>query len=125
MAVTHPSAIRTILADTVVDSIDVGGAGSLIFDTSGDVEVATLTFATPAFNAASGPTAAITTDSITSDTDAAGGIVAKFRMTNGSAADAGFLGVVLTSGGDINLSSLDVGVGDTVSMSDLSYTASP
>jgi hypothetical protein len=57
MAVTHPAAVRTIVANAVVDSIDVGGAGSLIFQTSGSVEVATLVFANPAFGAASGPTA--------------------------------------------------------------------
>ena len=121
MAVTHPAAVRTIIADAVVDSIDVGGAGSLIFQTSGDVEVATLTFSATAFGAASGPTA--TAAAITSDTSATGGTVAKFKIQNGSAADAGFAGAVSTSGSDINLSSLAVGALDTVSISSLTYTA--
>ena len=121
MAVTHPAAVRTIIADAVVDSIDVGGAGSLIFQTSGDVEVATLTFSATAFGAASGPTA--TAAAITSDTSATGGTVAKFKIQNGSAADAGFAGAVSTSGSDINLSSLAVGASDTVSISSLTYTA--
>lgn len=121
MAVTHPAAVRTIIANAVVDSIDVGGAGSLIFQTSGDVEVATLAFGATAFGAASGPTA--TANAITSDTSATGGVVAKFKIQNGSAADAGFAGAVSTSGSDINLSSLTVGVGDTVSISSLTYTA--
>ena len=121
MAVTHPAAVRTIIADAVVDSIDVGGAGSLIFQTSGDVEVATLTFSATAFGAASGPTA--TAAAITSDTNATGGTVAKFKIQNGSAADAGFAGAVSTSGSDINLSSLAVGASDTVSISSLTYTA--
>jgi dTDP-4-amino-4,6-dideoxygalactose transaminase len=122
MAVTHPAAVRTILADAVVDSIDTGGAGSLIVQTSGDVEVATLTFSATAFGAASGPTA--TAAAITSDTNATGGTVAKFKIQNGAAADAGFAGAVSTSGSDINLSSLAVGAGDTVSISSLTYTAS-
>ena len=121
MAVTHPAAVRTIVANAVVDSIDVGGAGTLIFQTSGSVEVATLTFANPAFGAASGATA--TANAITSDTSATGGSVTKFKIQNGSAADAGFAGAVSTSGSDINLSSLTIGVGDTVSMSSLTYTA--
>lgn len=121
MAVTHPTAVRNAIADAVVDSIDSGGAGSLIFQTSGDVEVATLTFSATAFGAASGGTA--TAAAITSDTSATGGTVAKFKIQNGSAADAGFAGAVSTSGSDINLSSLTVGAGDTVSISSLTYTA--
>ncbi len=121
MAVTHPSAVRDIIANAVVDSIDVGGAGSLIFQTSGDVEVATLTFSATAFGASSSGTA--TASAITSDTNATGGTVAKFKIQNGSAADAGFAGAVSTSGSDINLSSLTVGAGDTVSISSLTYSA--
>lgn len=123
MAVTHPAAVRTIIADAVVDSIDVGGAGSLIFQTSGDVEVATLTFGNPAFGAASGPTA--TANSITDDSSATGGTIAKFKIQNGSAADAGFAGSVTATGGggDIELTSLAIGAGDTVSVTSLTYTA--
>jgi hypothetical protein len=113
--------VRTIVANAVVDSIDVGGAGSLIFQTSGSVEVATLVFANPAFGAASGPTA--TANAIADDTTATGGTVSKFKIQNGSAADAGFAGSVAVSGGDINLSSLSIGAGDTVSVTSLTYTA--
>lgn len=121
MAVTHPTAVRNLIANAVVDSIDVGGAGSLIFQTSGDSEVATLTFSATAFGDSSSGTA--TAAAISSDTDATGGTVAKFKIQNGSAADAGFAGAVSTSGSDINLSSLAVGAGDTVSISSLTYTA--
>ena len=121
MALTHPTAVRNTVADAVCDSIDTGGAGSLIFETSGDVEVATCTFGSPAFGAASSGTC--TANAITSDTDATGGTIAKFKIQNGSAADAGFAGNVQTSGGDINLSSLVIGAGDTVSMSSLTYSA--
>ena len=121
MAVTHPTAVRNGLADYVVDLIDAGaGAGTLEFQTSGNVEVATLTFSDPAFGAATGGTA--TASAITSDTSATGGTVAKFvvKDSNGNPV---FHGAVSTSGSDINLSSLAVGVGDTVSISSLTYSA--
>lgn len=121
MAVTHPTTVRNGLADYVVDLIDAGaGAGTLEFQTSGNVEVATLTFSDPAFGAATGGTA--TASAITSDTSATGGTVAKFvvKDSNGNPV---FYGAVGTSGSDINLSSLAVGAGDTVSISSLTYTA--
>jgi hypothetical protein len=121
MAVTHATTVRTAIADLVVDLIDAGaGAGTLEFLTSGDVEVATLTFSDPAFGAASSGTA--TASAITSDTSATGGTVAKFR-TKDSNGNVVFLGAVSTSGSDINLSSLSVGVGDTVAISSLTYSA--
>ena len=121
MAVTHATTVRTAIADLVVDLIDAGaGAGTVEFLTSGDVEVATLTFSDPAFGAASSGTA--TASAITSDTSATGGTVAKFR-TKDSNGNVVFLGAVSTSGSDINLSSLSVGVGDTVAISSLTYSA--
>lgn len=121
MSVTHATTVRTAIADLVVDLIDAGaGAGTLEFLTSGDVEVATLTFSDPAFGAASSGTA--TASAITSDTSATGGTVAKF-VTKDSNGTAVFYGAVSTSGSDINLSSLSVGVGDTVAISSLTYSA--
>jgi len=120
-AVTHPSAVRTAIADLVVDRLDAGaGAGVLVFQTAASAAVATLTFSDPAFGAASSGTA--TASAITSDTNATGGTVSKFE-TRDSNAVAVFLGAVSTSGSDINLSSLAVGAGDTVSMSSLTYSA--
>ena len=73
MAVTHPTTVRNGLADYVVDLIDAGaGAGTIEFQTSGDVEVATLTFSDPAFGAASSGTA--TADTITDDSSAKSGV---------------------------------------------------
>jgi hypothetical protein len=120
MAVTHGSAIRDVLCNAVVDAIDTGGAGTLVFNTSGDVEVATLAFGATAFGAASSGTA--TANAITSDTSATGGTVAKFVAKSGAGTTI-FQGAVSTSGSDINLSSLAVGVGDTVSISSLTYSA--
>jgi hypothetical protein len=123
MAITHPTAVRTVIADAVVDRLDAGsGAGQLIFMTSGDVEVATLTFSDPAFGAASSGVA--TASAITSDTSATGGTIAKFKAVD-SDGNIAFQGAVGTSGSDINLSSLTPAPGDTVAVSFLSYTAAP
>ena len=122
-AVTHPATVRTTLADTVVDLIDAGaGAGTLFIQTSGDVEVATLTFSDPAFgNAASGTA---TANSITDDSSATGGTAANFDAQDSDSNDV-FLGSVGTSGEDINLSSVSIGAGDTVSITSLTYSAPP
>jgi len=58
MAITLSTAARNAAADAVVDLIDGGtGAGNLVFQTSGDVEVATLAFSATAFGGASSGTA--------------------------------------------------------------------
>lgn len=120
-AVTHPTGVRNTLADTVVDLIDAGaGAGTLEIQTSGDVEVATLTFSDPAFGSAAAGTA--TANAITDDTNATGGTAAKFEA-NDSDSNQVFLGAVSTSGSDINLSSVSIGSGDTVSITSLTYSA--
>lgn len=123
MAVTHATAIRNTIADAVVDAIDAGvGDGTLELQTSGAVEVATLTFSATAFGAASSGVA--TAAAITDDTSATGGTITQFQIKNGS-------GTVIISGsvsasgggGDIVISSTSIGAGDTVSASSLTYTA--
>ena len=117
MAVTHPTATRNGIADYVVDQLD---GGTLEIQTSGDVEVATLTFGTPAFGAAASGTA--TANAITQDSSATGGTAAKAQLKN-SGATAIVNCAVGASGSDINLSSVSIGAGDTVSVSSLTYTA--
>lgn len=123
MAVTHATALRTVLADAAVDSLDNGAAaGTLEFQTAGSVEVATLTFSDPAFGAASGPTA--TAAAISSDTSATGGTIAKAVLQDSDGNDKILCSVTATGGGgDIELSSVVVSAGQTVSMSSLTYTA--
>jgi dTDP-4-amino-4,6-dideoxygalactose transaminase len=72
-------------------------------------------------NAAAG---VATANAISSDTNAAGGVVTKFELRDKSGV-AVILGSVGTSGQDINLSSTTIGVGDTVTVSSLTYTAMP
>jgi hypothetical protein len=122
MALTHTTAIRNGIADYVVDAIDGGtGSGTLEFQTSGNVEVATLTFSATAFGAAGSGTATAAT--ITDDTNATGGTVAKFVIKDGDGTEIfqGTAGDVGTE--DIVLSSASIGAGDTVSCSSLTYSA--
>jgi hypothetical protein len=125
MAITHGSTTRDAVCNAVVDRLDLGSgtsAGRLVFQTSGGTAVATLALSNPAFGNASSGVA--TANSITSDTNAAGGTTTKFELRDRDAV-AVILGAVGTSGSDINLSSVIIGAGDTVSVSSLTYTAMP
>ena len=123
MTVTHPDAVRTVLADAVVDLIDAGAtAGTLIFQTSGDAEVATLTFTDPAFGGAAGGVA--TASAITSDTDATSSQIAKARAKDWNDVEVFACSVTASGGGgDIQLSSVVISAGQTVSVSSLTYAA--
>lgn len=123
MSVTHPTAVRNGIADFVVDQLDEGTPpGKLQFQTSGDVAVATLTFPNPAFGSASVGVA--TAGTIVSDSSAAGGTIAKARLKNAALTDKIICSVTATGGGgDIELSSVVVSAGQTVSMTSLTYTA--
>ena len=123
MAVTHPAAIRTGIADYVVDQLDLNTPpAKLVFQTSGGTAVATLTFSNPAFGAASSGVA--TASAITSDSSAVGGTVAKAELRQGGATPVILCSVTATGGGgDITLSSVTVTAGQQVSMTALTYTA--
>jgi hypothetical protein len=117
---TLTTAARNAACNAIVDLIDAGaGAGTLVFETAADAEVATLTFSDPAFgNSAVG---VATASAITSDTSAAGGTIAQVSAYDSDAAkvfelDAG------TSGTYMIVSSVEVGAGDTVSCSSLTVT---
>ena len=125
MAITHVTSIRSGLADYVVDAIDgsTGDAnGDLVIMTSGDVEVATLAFSDPAFGAASSGTA--TANAISDDTNATGGTAALFKVQDKGNNEI-FRGSVTATGGggDLQLSSVSIGNGDTVSVTSCTYTA--
>ena len=124
MSLVHVVAIRNSVADLVVDLIDAGaGAGYIEFQTSGDVEVATCPFGDPAFGAAATGTA--TANAITDDSSATGGTIAKFRIKDSDNTEVFSGTVTVTSGGgDIELTSVIIGAGDTVSMTSLTYSSS-
>ena len=123
VAVTHPTAVRTGIADFVVDQLDEGTPpGTLVIQTVANVTVATLTLSNPAFGAAVNGTA--TAGAITSDTNAAGGTAAKARLRNAAGTDKIICSVTATGGGgDIELDDITINAGQTVSITSLTYTA--
>lgn len=114
------TAVRNLACDAIVDSIDAGtGAGYIQFETSGDVEVATLTCSDPAFGSAAAGVA--TAAAITSDTNATGGTVAQASWYDSDNTKR-WENTVATSGAEITISSTTIGAGDTVSMSSFTVT---
>lgn len=124
-AVTHGSAMRDAIANLVTNAIDAGSPpGTLVFQTSGDVAVATLTFGVDSFGAASA--AVCTAGTITPDSSAVGGTIAKARLKNAAGTDVIICSVTATGGGgDITLSSVVITAGQTVALTSLTYTAPP
>ena len=122
MTINHVVAVRNALADLIDTTINTGaGTATLVFETAGSAEVATVNLQNPAFGAASGGT--ITLQGVPlSDSNATGGTVAQFKV-NDRDGDEVFSGSVGTSGEDINLSSLAIGAGDTVEIVSLTYSA--
>lgn len=123
MAITLTTAGRDAMCDALVDLIDGGTTdttGDLVLKTSADAEVATLSWAaTPAFGASS--TGVATMNTIQDDTSATGGdLTGGYHMFQDRNNAEIFRGSIGTSGADLNISSLNIGVGDTVSCS--SYT---
>jgi hypothetical protein len=123
MAVTHPAAIRTALADYVVDQLDLNTPpGKLIMQTAGSTTVATLTFANPAFGAAAAGTA--TANAIVADTNAVGGTIGKAELRQGAGTPIVLCSVTTTGGGgDIQLNSVVISAGQQVSLTSLTYSA--
>lgn len=126
MAITLIAATQNAACDAIVDLVDGGaGAGTLEIKsaastTAGTSEVATLTFASPAFGNASAGTASLAS-AMTNDTNATGGTASDYTVfdSNGTAI---WQGKVATSGSDLNLSSTTIGAGDTVSISTFTLT---
>jgi hypothetical protein len=117
---TLSTAGRNAACNAVVDLLDAGsGAGKLVFRTSGDVEVATLTFSDPAFgNAATG---VATASAITADSSATGGTITKATLED---SDANIVLTVTsnTSTGEIVLTSATIAATETVACSSLTVT---
>jgi len=121
MAVTHPTAVRTMMADLVVDQLDLDGPpGTVVFQTSGGTTVATLTLSKPAFGAASNGQASAAT--ITADPSAVGGVTTKAELRRGAGTPI-VLCSVGTSGADIILNNTTITAGQTVALTSLTYTA--
>ena len=125
---THPAAIRNAFADLITSTCST--TGRLVFRitgstaTSPSTPVATLTLSNPiGAGAAAG---VLTLSAISSDTNAAGGVIA-FATLQTAAGTIACHTTVGTSGDAVNITSggLTVTAGDTVACSALSYTACP
>lgn len=123
MSVTHTTATRNTISDTVLALINAGTPpGHLEFQDSGTTVVSTLTFSNTSFAASSSGTA--TANSITSDTNAVGGTIAKALFKNAAGTEIFRCSVTATGGGgDITLSSVVISAGQTVSVTSLTYSA--
>ena len=122
MAIVHSLVTRNGIADYVASQINGAAASTLEFQTSADVEVATLIFSLTAFGAAA--SGVITANAITSDTTGTAGTIAKARIKKSTLAEVLNCSVTATGGGgDIQLSSVVISTGQTVAVSSLTYTA--
>ena len=118
MTVTLETVARNAACDAVVDLLD---GGTIEFQTAASAEVATLTLGTPAFGAASVGVA--TANAIGSDTSATGGTITKAVFKTSLAAAVFTVTTTITgSGGTIELTSVAIGVGDTVALSSYTHT---
>lgn len=124
MAITHSTAARNKAADEVLALLNAGGGGDLMFLTAADAEVATCALSGTAFGSASSGTA--TANAISDDEDATGGTTTKFELRDGNdnMVITGSVGLP-SSGADIELSSVEIGAGDKVEVTSLTYTAMP
>jgi len=113
--------LRNTLADAIDTAFNVTGPGTLLFETVGDVEVATLaSVQNPAFGAAAA--GVITLLGVTlSDTSATGGTTTQFSGRNGAALKQWEL-TVGTGGTEIIISSTIVGATDQVDLTALTIT---
>jgi hypothetical protein len=124
---THPTAFRTTVADLTTSTLST--TAKLKFRTTGTANapgtaVATLPMSNPV--GAGAAAGVVTYSAITSDTNAAGGVIATATAETGAGTIVWHC-TVGTSGDAINVTSggLTVTAGDTVSCSALTYTAMP
>jgi hypothetical protein len=115
--------LATTMRDAIANAVDtrIGATATIEFQTSGDVEVATISLGNPAFGDSS--TGVITLAGVPlSDTSATGGTMAKFVIKSGGTTTE-ITGTVSTSGADINFAGgLVVGAADTVTLTALTIT---
>lgn len=123
MALTLETVMRNAIADQMDAQINTGTTetgGKLVIETVADAEISLHRFANPAFGAAAAGVITLLSVPI-DDTSAVAGTAAQFSIYNRD--DAKQLeGVVAVSGQDLDLSSLSVGAGDTVSLTSFTIT---
>lgn len=119
---TLSTAARNAMANALVDLLDAGTTdanGDLVIRTAGDAEIATLAFSNPAFGAADAGVASA--NAIADDTNATGGTAANFIFRDRDNVEV-LQGTVGTSGAELNLPTLTIPAGATVSVSAFDVT---
>lgn len=113
--------LRNVLADAIDNEINTGsGTSNLKFETSGDVEVATIDFQNPAFGAAA--SGVITLAGVPlSDTSATGGTIAQASIFDRDGTKQLEM-TVSTSGAEINITSLVIVATEQVDLTSLTIT---
>jgi len=115
---TLSTAGMNLLADAMADALD---AGSVNFQTSGNVEVADCALNATAFDGATA--GVVTAAEISNDTSAAGGTIEHATLLTSAKAALIELTCTATGGdGEFTMPSLVIGEGDTVSVSSLTIT---
>ena len=126
MALTYSTTLRNNSLDELTALIDAGASGGhLIIQGAGPAKLAELRFAATSFAAAGTPSAGkIVANSITADSSATGtGTATGFIMTASAATGTTIVsGTCATSGGDLNLSTVSITAGDTVTVSSFIIT---
>lgn len=122
MAITHATAVRSVLANAIDDQVNGGSSfGKLKILTSGDSVLATVTLQDPAFGSAS--SGVITLQGTPLSTTATGdGAAAKFTCTD-SDNNIIFTGSVGLSASDLTIDNTSILTGQTVTISSMTYTA--
>ncbi len=123
MALTLEVGLQNAMADEIDNFINAGTAPELVFETSGDVEVATIVMnTTNAFGTAAAGVITMTGQPL-EDASAAGGTTVQFSIyQNVGQTNKVLEGSVSTSGADINISSTAVGATDTVELTTFTIT---
>lgn len=127
MAISHGVTTRNAFADQVTTDIDKGsGAGKLQLLDTGDTVLCELTLNKPSFGAASNGIITLITAPAVTGTTVTAGTVTKFRMVDDLDAII-YQGTVtgVSGGGDLEIENDVLGIGDIVTFSSHSYTASP
>lgn len=118
---TLETGARNALADAFDDYVNTGGGtANLKLETSDDVEVATFDFQNPAFGGAAAGVVTLAGTPI-QDTSATGGTVAQGSIYNRAGTKV-CEAAAATSGQPITVSSLSIGVGETVTLTSLTVT---
>jgi len=115
------TALRNVLADAIDNEINTGaGVADLQFETSGDVEVATIALQNPAFGAAAAGVITLLGVPL-SDLSATGGTTVQASVFDRDATKQ-FEMTVGTSGTEIIISSTVIGATDQVDLTALTIT---